>query len=310
MRRAGPYFETRRGCGAAAVIGWVAFLVAGIALVWFGFFRKPKDVDVTPEAQSSSTPEQTVTLAVVASVTQAPTATPLLPTMTPIPTVAPATATSAMPKIIAGVDGANVRTGSDTTYTKVGYLDPGAEARILGQYNGWWQIDYNGTPAWVYGEIVTAENADGVPEVLPPASPTPPPATAVPDTPTPAATATPGPPTATSGPPTINGLVAKDYNVEGAPGPFDNNDQIWFNMKIDCIAGDRVEYTALGTWVEETGQFQKSWTNQHFDPGQRFEWRDHLKIGSGNGTYHLWLRICFSNSNCVNMLGPIQVEVN
>ena len=213
MRRGGPYFGTRRGCSAVAVVGWMAFLVAGITLVWFGFFRSPKDAGETPDGVPSSTPEQTVTLAAAIPATQAPTVTPLLPTMTPMPTSVPATPVSAVPKIVAGVDGANVRTGSDINYTKVGYLDPGAEAKVIGQHNGWWQIDYNGTPAWVYGEIVAAENTDGVSEVMPPASPTPPPPTDVPDTPTPAATVTPGPPTATSGPPTFSGLVANGYNV-------------------------------------------------------------------------------------------------
>ena len=307
MRRGGPYIGTRRGCGAATVVGFVAFLVLGLALVWFGFFRSPKEAGETPEAQPSSTPEQTAILAVAAPATQAPTATPLLPTMTPMSTDVPATPTSAVPRITAGVDGANVRTGSDVSYTKVGYLDPGAEATVIGQHDGWWQIDYNGTPAWVYGEIVTAENTDGVPDAMPPASPTPPPATDVPDTPTPAATGTPAPPTATPGPPTFSGLVANGFWLNDQ-GPFSTGEQIWFNMDITCIAGSDVEYNILGAWVEETGFHKPSWTNEVLKPGQHFLKDDHLEIGS-SGTYHLWLRICFKNSPCVNMLGPIQVEV-
>jgi len=98
-------------------------------------------------------------------------------------------------------------------------------------------------------------------------------------------------------------LAANNYWVEDAPGSCSGGFDIWFNIGITCLAGHQVDYVALGMWVEETGQFQKSRTDQHF------MWRDHINI-SGGGIYHLWLRICFTNLNCVNMLGPIQVEVH
>jgi hypothetical protein len=115
-----------------------------------------------------------------------------LPTGTPEPVLVPATATPATPHIIAGVDGVNLRTGPGTNYTRVGYLDPGAEAQVTGCYGGWWQILYDGTQCWVYGEIVNAFNAEGVPEVEPPPSPIPPPPTAT-SLPTELPTATPAP---------------------------------------------------------------------------------------------------------------------
>jgi len=194
MRRGGPYFGPRRGCSAVAVVGWVAFVVAGIALVWFGFFRSPDEASENSVAQPSSTPEQAATSAVAAAATRAPTVTPLPPTKTPVPTDMPASPTPAVPKLVAGADGANVRTGSGINYAKVGYLEPGTEVRVTGQHAGWWQIDYNGTPGWVYGEIVTAQNTGSVPDVAPPPSPTSPPPTA---TSTAAPTATPAEPTAT-----------------------------------------------------------------------------------------------------------------
>ena len=79
-------------------------------------------------------------------------------------------------------------------------------------------------------------------------------------------------------------------------------------MDITNNLDQRVYYEALGTWVEETGQFQKSWTKQKFGARKHFVWRDHINIPD-RGTYHLWMRICFTDGVCVNMLGPITVKV-
>jgi uncharacterized repeat protein (TIGR01451 family) len=105
------------------------------------------------------------------------------------------------------------------------------------------------------------------------------------------------------------GLVPDGFLVEGAPGPYDSSSDIWFNMWIHNTGG-RVEYKALGAFVEETGDFQKSWTYSHFEPGQVFYHRDHInQFSSGPGTYHLWMRICFMDDQCFNMLGPVAVIV-
>ena len=181
----------------------------------------------------------------------------------------------------------------------LGYLEPGTEARVTGRRDGRWQIDCKGSPGWVFGEIVTAQNTDGVPDPMLPATPTPSP---------PAATPTPIAPTPTAGPPTFNGLVADKYWVEGAPGPFNPGSDIWFNLDISCVAVGDVAYEALGTWVEETGQFQMSPLQQVFVPGQRLLWRDRITI-SAAGTYHLWLHICFSDTDCANKRGPVVVNV-
>jgi len=104
------------------------------------------------------------------------------------------------------------RSGPGTNYTRLGYLDPGAETQVIGRYSDWWQIRYDETPGWVLGEIVTAFNADGVPQVEPPPAPT-----AAPSTATPVPTT--APPAATSVPAAdFRGLVPDDYQVEGAPG--------------------------------------------------------------------------------------------
>ena len=206
---------------------------------------------------------------------------------------------------MAGTDGANVRSGPSTSFARLGYLDPGAEAPVTGRSSDWWQIDYAGAPAWVYGDIVTPSHTDAVPEVQPPPSPTPPPATATPvptDTPPPAASPAPEQPAE------VRGLRPNDYNVEGAPGPFGAGSDIWFNMDITNTTPDRVYFDSLGTWVEETGEFQKSWTYQKFSPSEHFTWRDHIEA-PGAGTYHFWMRICFTDGVCTNLMGPVKVKV-
>jgi len=73
---------------------------------------------------------------------------------------------------VAGADGVNVRSGPGTNYAHLGYLDPGAQAEVIGRYGDWWQIRYNDAPGWVFGELVTVSNADSVPQVEPPAAST------------------------------------------------------------------------------------------------------------------------------------------
>ena len=194
--------------------------------------------------------------------------------------------------------------------------------RPVGALTGWWQIDYNGVTGWVYGEIVTASNTEDVPEVVPPtltpmpATATPPPPTATTESvdptietasPTTTATVTPDVQTATPGP-APGDVVANAFSVEGAPGPFDVDADIWFNGDVTCAAGQDVNYTHLGAWVEQTAQFQVSWSNETLTSGQRFTWRDRIAIASP-GTYNLWLRVCFGETNCTNLSGPVVVEV-
>jgi lipoprotein-anchoring transpeptidase ErfK/SrfK len=103
----------------------------------------------------------------------APIATPLSPT--PVSPTALATAvTRAIPSIaVADNSRVNVRSGPGTDYPVVGLLDPGAQAQVVGRYGDWWQIEYDGTPAWVAGWVVTACSVDGVPQVEASLVPTP-----------------------------------------------------------------------------------------------------------------------------------------
>lgn len=323
-------FQFGRGCAWVAVAGWFIVVVLGIALIWFGFLR-PSDDGQSEEAQASAT----AMVALVETLT-GPTPTPLPPGMatstaavtailTPTATAEPATATAppatdtpaaatattppeptATPSITAGSQGVNVRGGPGTNYNILGYLNPGDQAPVTGQYGGWWQVLYEDAPGWVYGEIVTVSNAENVPEVQPPTAPTRPPATATSPAPTAA------PPTAT--PPSAagtRGLVADGYQVEGAPGPYSVGSDIWFNMWITNHSGAPVAFTALGTWIQENGQFQKSWTNSHVPSDRQFTHRDHIYAHqiTAPGTYHLFLRICFTDGQCANLAGPVEIIV-
>ena len=84
----------------------------------------------------------------------------------------------------------NVRRGPGTRHVVLGTAEAGDEFRITGKNlaGDWWQIDYDGQPAWVHAPYVTASHADDVKIV---ATPTPiPTATPMPtDTPAPTATA-------------------------------------------------------------------------------------------------------------------------
>lgn len=287
------------------IAGLVILIVVGIGLIWYGFFRPDGEEALEPTATTAA-----VEPTLAATATLAPTPTPP-PTFTPLATVAPtavpatATPTASPAMLTAGPDGVNLRGGPGTNYTRLGYLEPQTEAPIIGRYEDWWQIRYEGSPAWVYGELVTPENADGVPQVEPPTAPTAPPAptsppaTAVPPTEPPPAQASSG---------DMRGIVVNEYTVEGAPGPYPAGAGIWFNFNITNNSGNVIEYNALGTWVEETGQYQKSWVYSSMSPGENFVWRDKIHIQTP-GSYNLWLAIQFSDGSSTLLRGPVPVTI-
>lgn len=216
-----------------------------------------------------------------------PTATDAPPTEEP----PAATETAAMAMITAGSAGVYVRSGPGVNYTQIDALAPDQQAEVTGQYGEWWQITLGGRTGWVYGGAVTASDTYDVPQVQPPAAPTAVP-TAVPPTPTPK--------------PQVDtrGIIVNSYWVEGAPGPYGVNQAIWFNWDMTSTTGS-MAFEGLGTWVKETGQFQVSWRSQTGFPATH---RDHIDIPAA-GTYSLYLRICFSGSDCVNLAGPVTVNV-
>jgi hypothetical protein len=89
------------------------------------------------------------------------------------PTPMPPAPTPGQPAIVAGGDGANLRSGPGTDHPRIGYLDPGAQARVTGRSGDWWQIEHDGSPLWVSGQVVIAYHVETVPEITPAPTPTP-----------------------------------------------------------------------------------------------------------------------------------------
>lgn len=121
--------------------------------------------------------------------------TPSQPAATPVPPAV--TATPESPMVTIGNVLMNVRGGPGTNYNVIGTASPGQEFRITGKNPGlgdWWQIDYQGRNGWVYGQLVTAANAQTVQVALNIPAPPPPTATPVPPpTPVPQPTQPPAP---------------------------------------------------------------------------------------------------------------------
>lgn len=294
-----------RGRGLLLIGGWLLMIALGAALVWFGFAGPQERQPVVTEPSEGLPLTPLAGTGVPAVPSLQPTMTPPTPTWTPLPTETatpiPATATPAIPLVRAGENGVNVRSGPGTNYPILGYLQPGAEARVIGYYGDWWQIQYDGGVGWVFGDIVSPFHTENVPQVQPPPSPTPLPPTATP-VPTPTPTSAPAVDT--------RGIVANAFVVENAPGPFSKALDIWFRIDITNASGGTVAYTALGVWVQETGQFQMSWTYSSLTPGQHFTWRDHInQFTLPSGTYHLWMRMCFPDGYCADLKGPVAVTI-
>jgi uncharacterized protein YgiM (DUF1202 family) len=113
------------------------------------------------------------------------------------------------PMVTATVD-ANVRNGPGTDYSIVGMLTEGATAPVIGRNadSSWWQINYQGTTAWIAGSVTTA-NTTAYNAPLASAPPPPPTSTPVPPTPLPTI-----PPVVPTNPPAPStGLWADQLNL-------------------------------------------------------------------------------------------------
>ncbi|MEZ4621743.1 MAG: SH3 domain-containing protein [Caldilineaceae bacterium] len=137
------------------------------------------DIAATDAAQAAAA---ATVQAAAPTATEAVEVTPVVeePTATPTPEAAMAAVTQGM----------NVRGGPGTNYPILGAAQAGDRFPIKGKSpdNGWWQVDFNGQDGWLFGQLVTAENTDGV--AVAQNIPAPPPPTA---TPVPAPTQPPAP---------------------------------------------------------------------------------------------------------------------
>ncbi|HIQ06757.1 MAG TPA: hypothetical protein EYH31_13945 [Anaerolineae bacterium] len=131
--------------------------------------------------------------------TATPTATPVIPTNTPVPTPTPIPPTPTPkppPQIVVDADRVNVREGPGTAYRRVGQVTRGQRFEIVGKNprGDWWQICcVNGRQVWIVGRLVRAEGniagvqvAQNIPTPPPTPTPRPPTPTPIPQpTPTP-----------------------------------------------------------------------------------------------------------------------------
>lgn len=166
--------------------------------------QQPAPAQDTPAAQAPAEPPPTQEVQ-----TEGPPPTPapaqeVAATATPPP--APAAAEVVINSTI------NVRGGPGTNYNIVGAANQGQRFPVIGKSpdGAWWQINYNGQPGWVFGELVTAQNTQAVAVAANIPQPPPPTATPIPQpTPVPQpAQPAPAPeqPTAAPQPPSEPGL--------------------------------------------------------------------------------------------------------
>jgi uncharacterized protein YgiM (DUF1202 family) len=205
---------------------------------------------------------------------------------------------------VIGAQGANIRSGPGTNYSIAGRGDPNTQLPIIGRYADWWQVSFNGAPAWIAGIVVTTSNTESVQQVVPPASPVPPP---------PAATAAPTAVQPTAGPVTVHGLQVNGFWTEGGQGPFAVNAQIWFWIDVTNISGQPLPYTVVGVAPKPSGgtynpnSFHTSYNYTTFAVGQNWKYRDGLTIPTA-GTYTLVLTIQFSDGQWAE-LGSATINV-
>jgi hypothetical protein len=303
------------------IVGGIIILaLIGVGMVWMGF-----RLDNRGRSKDQASPAATSVLPVLSTTPPGeavvPTITPL-PTMTPIPTDTPPPTPVPEPVIVAQEGGVNLRSGPGTSFSVVGRLDGGTSAKVTGKYADWWQVDYGGTPAWVANWVVADSNTEGVTDVVPPAPPIS--ATRVPPT---AVPPTAGPPTATPMPDT-RGLQANHFSVglkekkkeEVDPqSAYGNIGDVWFCFEAVNSGGD-ITLTDFGAWSKENGHFQVSWGGGEgpftVPAGASVgmpRWCDHFYNDKDPkfdvGTYHIYLRACFTDGYCVNLSGPIEVNI-
>lgn len=195
---------------------WVAGVALALLLAACGASAEPPLPTRTPAP--TFTPTSEVAQAPVEAPPAAqeqPTPTQEVQTEGPPPTPAPAqeVAATATPTLAAAAaevvinSNINVRGGPGTNYNLIGAANQGQRYPVTGKSpdGAWWQINYNGQPGWVFGELVTPQNTQAVAVAANiPAAP-PPTATPIPQPTQPPAPAQPTPapeqPTAAPAPP-------------------------------------------------------------------------------------------------------------
>ncbi len=171
------YPRPRRGGTVLTIVILVIVAVLGAWLAWYGF-TWTEESEQPQDAVGPSSPTPTYATDWLTAAPPSPTPSPILPTATLLPTATslpptplPPTVPPVIAYIVAGNAGVNVRAGPSTSNTRLGYIEPGDRADLIGRSGNWWQIRYNDAPAWVSGDWVTAFDADDVPQVEAPPPP-------------------------------------------------------------------------------------------------------------------------------------------
>jgi uncharacterized protein YraI len=176
-----------------------------------------------------------------------PTAIPQ-PTAPPQPTAIPATATPAGATVTPADEFANVRSGPDTVFDKVGQLNTGQNAAVKGKSSDgkWLQIDFAagaGGLAWVFLDVVKVTGSlDAVPVKQGP----PRPVVVIPPTAVPAPTAVPQPTT-----PSLPAYALLPYKQNFRFGPRDDIGDVPLGHPPDNGKNSNVVYEILGATKAE-----------------------------------------------------------
>lgn len=178
------------------------------------------------------------------------------PTPTPEPQPTPAPSFEQFQGKVTPADGLNVRQGPGTGYSKITALTQGTVVTVIGEQNGWYQIQYNGITGWVSGEYISKVSGGS--------TPTP--------TPTPDPTPTPTPSTDNKQVMTTTGVNMRD--MPGNGGTPASGSSVYFTIPsgtlLDVHAEQngwyQVTYNGKTGWV--CGQYTATYTKPNVDPGK------------------------------------------
>jgi uncharacterized protein YraI len=204
------------------------------------------------------------------------------PTAAPSPTPAPAAAEVVTNDII------NVRRGPGTNYDLLGSAQTGTKFKATGKSpaGDWWQIDYNGQPGWVFGQLVTASGTEAIAvaqniPAAPTAAPAPPPT----NTPQPQQEAQPQPTAAPSKKYFFNVQVVSKCERQPAGNWFEGKTYVGGQPK----SGYKVVFSVGpdGGWITEPQTTGPHEGYPGWDPG----YYSHIIRANGPivGTWYVWV---------------------